>query len=217
MYSCRLCLFPLSRSRLAEKTRGHRYATYGNTPPSPTPCPSFRSQESALGRLSGSVLRKKRRGGGGGARNGKSPGKTVSESGGSAHDGGGGGGGGSTRSYGYLSMASMASTSSVGVSSEAPHTPGVDSNASDGSPSFRKQREGRAVGTAASTLLAAPKPSSGTSGAGTRRTHPPLVEPPWDGGGGLNGGVAGGSAQILGTRSARRNKNRGTRDTCDMS
>lgn len=112
---------------------------------------------------------------------------------------------------GYVSMASMASTSSVGVSSEAEERRSI---ASDASEDFRTKREVRAVSPLTTGVSAIPnRPPSGGEGTKAarenhRRPRSHMVSP-WG---------PRGSKEIVGTRSFRRSQGRWRKkENCDMS
>lgn len=149
-------------------------------------------QESPLGRLSGVVLGENKQRGT--PLNGNFPSKETKDI-----------------ATGYVSMASMASTSSVGVSSEAEEGRSI---ASDASTDFRTKREVRAVSpltTGVSTIPNRP-PSGGErteAGRGNYRQPRSDMESPWG---------PRGSKEIVGTRSFRRNHGHWRKkENCDMS
>lgn len=151
----------------------------------------------------GSVPGKKR----GDSRNEKKTVKrTFDSSNGSTHDS-------STR--GYMSMASLASTSSVGVSSETSQTAVEDevNASSDVSNSHHKSRDARSIAALTGLVSSKPPPGRPLGGGASRRTHPPLVEPPLSSGSRGKGAVKGGSAHILGTRSKRKTGERDSGET----
>lgn len=183
-------------------------------------------QESALGRLSGGVLGKKRFG----KSSGKSPVRSNKGDGDSSAPGGGAGirgvaagngGEGDSQRTTYVSMASMGSTTSVGgMSGSEVHTPGGESVNSEAS-SLRTSRANRYPGIGSGLPAAKPPPGPSLGAAAARRTHLPVVEPPWAGGGALSAGGGGGAygvgvSQMVGTRSGRRNRRR-KKDSCDVS
>lgn len=157
--------------------------------------PASTPQASTLGRLSGVVLgeKKQRRA----ALNGNFPSNETKDV--------------ATGTRGYVSMGSMASTSSVGASSEAE---GGRSIASDASTDFRTKREVRAVSPLTTGVSTLPnRPPSGGRGTeaarGNHRRPQADMESPWG---------PRGSKEIVGTRSVRRsNELLRKKENCDMS